>query len=75
MKQYISTDEAVKLSGEVTIGMITVSHDIYESCLKKYSALIPQWPESCQFSSIAAVYNAGRIAGIRQERERRKAKA
>lgn len=69
MIQYITPEEATTLSKYDTFYMLEIATSIYETyILEEKSEYGERWTQS---SAIAAVYNAGRVAGIRQERAKR----
>lgn len=73
MNPYITPDEAVELSTQVTVKDLNMAHDIYEKCMQKKGNEELQFGEHwAVYSAMAVIYNAGRVSGIRTERARRK---
>ena len=73
MSEYITPKEAVALSKQNTVDEICTSRNIYDLYLQSNKQETnSDW---LLLTALAAVYNAGRVAGIRQEREKRNKKA
>lgn len=73
MNQYITTGEAVKLSNQCTANDLDAAYSIYKEYLKERSKAERQFgDEWVLYSAMAAVFNASRVAGIREERAKRK---
>ena len=73
LKVTVSKEEAARLNGSLTIGIINPIMKIYQ-----YAAFLSiidcndkKW---AQMEGLSAVWNAGRIQGIREERAKRKSK-
>lgn len=70
MSTYITPEEAVNLSAQTTTDDLFIAHDIYKEYMQKRgNEFGGQW---AQYAAMAAIYNAGRVAGIRAERAKRK---
>ncbi len=69
MSQYITAEEAVRLSQQNTTAEFYAAKDIYD-LYQQVNKQEPdqKWLFAC---TIATIYNAGRVAGIRQERVKR----
>lgn len=68
MSQYITAEEAVKLSDQNTTNELCTAKDIYDLFQQSKQEADLSWKF---YNAIATVYNAGRVAGIRQERAKR----
>lgn len=75
MKNYerVSVDEAIRLAGHQAFGTIDYVKKIIDAGAQRQAALFPTQSatSNLMFGALAA-YEAGRVAGIRAERERRK---
>jgi hypothetical protein len=75
MKQYITTAEAVELSEQNTLTDCNTANDIYDAYTAKNASLLHCSKEWLHLCALGTVFAAGRVAGIRQERARRKSRA
>lgn len=69
MSQYITAEEAVKLSKQSTATDLVDAKGIYDLYLQSRAQEHDQ--EWLSAVAIATIFNAGRVAGIRQERAKR----
>jgi len=63
--QRVTPEEAVRLGYQLTVGETNAARSLYKGILQLF-----QIKENCDFFwLIAMIFNAGRIEGIRAERE------
>lgn len=70
-KKMITAEEAAELARKFsTLDDLFTAEEIYTAAMKgRESSRVTKWEIMC---SLAAVYIAGRVQGIREERSRRK---
>ena len=69
-RPLITTAEALELSEHIKLPETYIANELFSAFEKRHgSALLSRWNLAC---TVAFVYDAGRVQGIREERARRK---
>lgn len=67
----VTPEEADRLSHDLTTAPLDALLEMFNYCSKSWDGNEKQWTFMC---TLAAVWNAGRVQGIREERARRRAR-